>query len=76
MSITSRPSNILYAIKEFSVEGKEDPVIFALDNLEREYLLMENGDPIIEGMDLSYGHYRYLKDITLDLSSAKHLKVT
>ena len=66
--------NHINTIKEFSAEGKEDPVVFALDNLELEYLLMENGDTIRENMDLSHAHYRYLKDITFDLSSAKHLK--
>lgn len=68
-------------IKDFSLEGKEEPIVITLNNIDSQYLLDEDGRPITIGLErllrreeMSGDSFRYIQDITLSLENAEYLK--
>ena len=73
------PANIKSIIDKIRAFGdsKPQPVVITINNINREDLLLENGMnvpwDVYDNMPDGDFSFRYLKDITLDLSNAEYL---
>lgn len=72
-------SNAIEEIKSFAQEGKEQPIVVTINDIETEYLLNEDGSSVdwdhvysLIDRDKHY-NFRYIKDIELDLNIAEYL---
>ena len=65
--------NAITTILDFSKKGKEEPVVFALDDLNREHLFEEDGKEVDWSLGFITSNLRYTGEIKLDLSKAEFL---